>query len=1707
MGPPKEHADVSVKHPPGEEHANDRAKHPPGLEATVDSEEKEDNMQQSCWSDNLGRSGQRHWRDNLLEDEAAERAEREQTKKRVEFVKVALAAHDQKVQDKKWKNLPRWKVIKEDDVTETPTFVDSGSNVNVCSEDTARYLEDLGFVYKVRKPGDARDSIVFGKSDARSEIIGYVKGEGLIDRLAVVKDIEANLISVSTFTSLGMKVEFGDADVKVLDGDTLRFKGYKDPESQLYEVDIVDLLLTPGDDLEDGETTDESGSEEESETERRAGPTRGRGKEKRKWSAAYTARTKPRFKAQAIKRAMELHRHMKHIPLAIMANNIECGAWTGLDPMITPQLLRELAAQNRCLVCAAARWNQKIHKGSGTRVYLPGEAFALDHQGLISPLSFGCNGFIVIRDLGTGFFEVYGVRDKRAVTEAVRQWVTFMLSFGHKPKFGRHDSGAVETGQEFREALAALGIDTIASPPEIPEKNIERTVQTIQNDIAAMMISTPSFGARDWLFAAKHSAKMRSTMVCAASKAHHPSKSPYELICRKKPRMDLLTDIAVGDITVIRTPLKHRRLGMPRNQVARIMEVELDDARAAKVQVLGSERIVRRGNLQKVHVEVAEEATTGRPLRVVTMVTGADGKTTVTASPGMTATSIEDVARQEIALEDARELAEVDQIKERLRRANAPESDGEESAGEEERAGPAGGARDERILWRMESDEKADAGVYMSDKDKQDTGDGGAAGQQGDHHGYYNGEDYWASDEETVGEESQQTKAMAFWARQLQGGRKIPDQDTVDEVWLYSVVTGGAMPTDELMQRATGSPPRNAGSQGGGGTDTNGDESDSDDDWGDVCGYDSEDEGADKRGDDAGGEGHHPYFRALKARKVRDETCPTNRMLQKDLELHVEWMDADIEEVNGLYKVTDRVSEERARKVGVTPHVTDRHTKRSGRKKTRIAINGSFEVKQGRFPNKNALHSPAMDDELLKLTVQFATHFRMDMESSDITQCFTHSPMKGARFERAIVIHLSELESGVKGGEYREFNAVSYGTADASSEWYRNYKKGMLEMGFRVSVFHPCLFIKPVAEKSLIIVSVATDDMLKASTRDNEGRQALAQFNAEMGRRWPVTHEVPIKEMIGVKIVRHEDGSTTLTQPAEIDKIRKVFFGDGPAPEVLVPCHPLIQATAIGIEEETDNYYDEPVPEAEYRTKLGTLGYIRVTRHDALVTLSLLAERAHRPTRRFLLGLYWLAAYLVTTAEVGLTFQPGPEDADIRKVLEWSFFGDCSWATRDKGASCMGAAVVLGNYASEEDRLRRPFTAPVTAKSIKETGPPSDSASAGELQATVMALNMGMIIRGMSEELADVVKHNETSSAPAGMATDSPLFVTARASDEEEEHSDAREDEGDEERRTLPSPLMLDNHSLGMVLDLETTKKPKHLRKLSRLIAYVRWHEEQGLAKVALVRDPQQRADPLTKITKSPSRHWQTVEWIQGTHEQVTHFQQLATQRGQAREGTLEQQRQIRECLEQQTPRQSRRHYAGLATVANMQRSLSSEESITETTQRRLRNTIENAQQSALTKNLLARMRRDTTTEPRSEGGRPNKVRKLTSDEKEQLRIDRGWHEWQRVDAELAATKRARTEAEAKAKSKAKAQKRYEERFPDHDVQMGAGEDATAPATRKSRRETEEDQSTTGARDNNTNDAKAPRRERGKSRGLKHKGRQNWTWQNGREDPRAAAGT
>jgi hypothetical protein len=164
----------------------------------------------------------------------------------------------------------------------------------------------------------------------------------------------------------------------------------------------------------------------------------------------------------------------------------------------------------------------------------------------------------------------------------------------------------------------------------------------------------------------------------------------------------------------------------------------------------------------------------------------------------------------------------------------------------------------------------------------------------------------------------------------------------------------------------------------------------------------------------------------------------------------------------------------------------------------------------------------------------------------------------------------------------------------------------------------------------------------------------------------------------------------------------------------------------------------------------------------------------------------------------------------------------------------------------------KPFTAPVVAKTGKQKGPAADSASAGEMMATVAVIKSGTAIRGMSEELAGVVEPQpSTERMPAGGAG--------------------------------ASPLCTDNASNGITIASMTGKKAKGMRLLSREIAFVQFHVEEGSVEMVTVTGKQQRANPLTKAIRSASVHFREAEWLLGTSPELEHMQTMAEERGRSK--------------------------------------------------------------------------------------------------------------------------------------------------------------------------------------------------------------------------------
>ncbi len=130
-------------------------------------------------------------------------------------------------------------------------------------------------------------------------------------------------------------------------------------------------------------------------------------------------------------------------------------------------------------------------------------------------LSRGFSGAFIITDLATDRYKVYATNDKTECARAVKKYALYLLGHGWRLRHVYTDAGTVETSEEYREELAKKGITVHLNPDKIPQYHVERTIQTMQNDITTIIDSTPTFKRKHWLPAATFAAELRAT--CANS--------------------------------------------------------------------------------------------------------------------------------------------------------------------------------------------------------------------------------------------------------------------------------------------------------------------------------------------------------------------------------------------------------------------------------------------------------------------------------------------------------------------------------------------------------------------------------------------------------------------------------------------------------------------------------------------------------------------------------------------------------------------------------------------------------------------------------------------------------------------------------------------------------------------------------------------------------------------------------------------------------------------------------------------------------------------------------------------------------------------------------------------------------------------------------------------------------------------------------------
>jgi hypothetical protein len=596
-------------------------------------------------------------------------------------------------------------------------------------------------------------------------------------------------------------------------------------------------------------------------------------------------------------------------------------------------------------------------------------------------------------------------------------------------------------------------------------------------------------------------------------------------------------------------------------------------------------------------------------------------------------------------------------------------------------------------------------------------------------------------------------------------------------------------------------------------------------------------------------------LQANKARVTRTADNPSIYMVEKagrGSPLWVRWEKALLKEYNGITEkdAWEDATQAEVQEHGFTPHVTTLTVKRATNEdKARITTNGKAEKAKGIFPGKEFLFTPAMDEVILRFMGAIKAYFNLKrLRRSDVSQCFQYNRMADARLPRTVIVNLRPIEWGGYHRRAKKMLAVGYGMADAGREWFITIVAFLVDQGFVQCPEAECMFVKRVGTQGFILIGLATDDIQHLATDDELTQAADRDLECELSKQWQMVHE-DAHDVLGVTIVTSEDGTVTMRQGPQLRKIQEYFYPKGEGPMVLAPGRR--ESTTVGPEGSTYKVTDRDA----YMKGLGILGYIRITRPDVRAALSIRGETMQCPTEQDDRELRWIAAYVLTTADVGLTFHPGPRGRDTTGPIPVSGSSDASWSTSKTGQSRLGWMLRLG--ARREDQ-QEPISAPVIVSSKREQSTVSSSTLVSELHAAVGLTEANDRLRGMTRHLTGGTEESD------GGITIAETSITDAAIREAIPHP--------------PTEIEQDNRSLYTVVHHSVCGPLKKLKSVVRYLNIVKQSMQDGKTDMVWVPRTKQQSDKLTKAEISPTENWQWAEYVLGSSAAVRKYQKRAAE-------------------------------------------------------------------------------------------------------------------------------------------------------------------------------------------------------------------------------------
>jgi len=450
--------------------------------------------------------------------------------------------------------------------------------------------------------------------------------------------------------------------------------------------------------------------------------------------------------------------------------------------------------------------------------------------------------------------------------------------------------------------------------------------------------------------------------------------------------------------------------------------------------------------------------------------------------------------------------------------------------------------------------------------------------------------------------------------------------------------------------------------------------------------------------------------------------------VEKSKDLQDKWDASRKEEFDSNFSegTLIEITEEQARSMFELPIVWVFKTKRDGRMKTRLTLDGSKEDNSTFQPNST--YAPTLPVESLMYLIAYGTYHNMRMQAIDWVRAFPrHNDMTHSAYvnQRELCVHFSPWESGRPGGMWAKVTKVTQGLRDAPRVFvdisdellmqtvhvHRSQALGMSQLFYR----HGDNL------ETLMVLGKNVDDLFCITTRGAAGDALFDELLGVCNKQgWDFTRqevgvgEVPfvIHSMTIQPVVMQGDQAVLVTQPGQLEAIQKAFFGSyvdlDTLPETMLPPTWTPLASAAD---------PQRVDALTYMRLMGTVAWAGHTlaHSGAISLLQSQGGRIGGPSSLDMDALHWLAGYILRAGKegAGRMFYRGPPGSSTINPPQLHVYADSGLPGHVNGAAQDGRALFLGT----PNELNAAFL----IKSNKNTGRQSDSVPGDEVRAAVSA--------------------------------------------------------------------------------------------------------------------------------------------------------------------------------------------------------------------------------------------------------------------------------------------------------------------------------------------------------------------------------------------------